>query len=197
MADLYTDALPPDLYTIFMASDDACEPCLDLRGYRRWPELAYTLPIHYNCLCTEDTKTVPKEQFADQEEETGTRLERVELTRLDEKGSERFKRTWSVKRSWTATTKAGIEGGEMTGGFSFENALGGEDAKTVNYVERIGGTTQIVNLVYEVREFQIFQKWTFYWGGVTDDAEDETYLVMKGEPRLEYRFVKYEHLAIA
>jgi hypothetical protein len=167
---------------LYEPADGACDTCAGMQG-------VYTYAVqtpHPNCKCVVTTGSAKAELISTRDELVDQYEVWEEITWVPRGGESSLEQNWSTG---TETSVTG-EGSAEEGGFGItvsetdtnSAAVGGSRSVTFNYDDAVGGQSQLIAAVYQVKLFQRIETYRAHWSeGAGADFEFEVIAATREE----------------
>lgn len=168
---------------LFEPADGACGTCADMRGV-----YSYAVPRpHENCTRCSVSSGEVKAELTATREELIDQYELVEAVTWVAKGGESaVEQNWSTGTETTVSGEGSVEEGGIgatIGGSQTDTASsGGSRTETFHYDVDVGGASQLVAALYQVKVFQTVHTYRAHWSeGMGADFEFEVIAATREE----------------
>lgn len=148
---------------LFEPSGDACDACEETRGL-----YSYQVdPPHPNCQCNISSGDVKAELIATREELVDQYEMVTEIQWVPSGGQASVQKTWSTGTEVNVSGNVSVEGAgvgaSLGGGRTDSVGVSVAESVTFNYDQAVGGSSQMVVAIYQVKVFQIVETYQAHW----------------------------------
>jgi hypothetical protein len=167
---------------LFEPADGSCDRCGERQGL-----YSYAVePPHENCHCTVTSGEVKAELIATREDLVDQYELVEEVTWMPRGGELAVEQNWSTGTETTVSGEGSVEEGGIgatIGGSQTDSATsGGSKTVTFRYDTDVGGASQLVVALYQVKVFQTVQTYRAHWSeGMGADFEFEVIAATREE----------------
>lgn len=159
---------------VFVPTDAACDTCAGMQGGYSY---SVTRP-HDNCKCIIHSTQVKAELQATRHELVDQYEMWEEVAWVPRGGSTSVEQNWSTGTETTVSGEVGAEGSGVNvtvgGSQTVTGSSGGSRTVTFPYDADVGGASQLVAAVYQVKVFQVIGTYKAHWSvGMGTDFEFE------------------------